>query len=113
MRTMPRNTTYEFVQLTDLAALQNDPSGRMFRKEIVATVCLSAHQVLPNSGWLSRFAVHPKYADTRMANDMIESVVKFCLERAYDSLEIVTTECQFKDRETFIQTGYVKLKLFF
>lgn len=80
----------------------------MLRKELVATVCLGAHQVLPNSGWLSRFAVHPKYSDTQMAKDMIASVVQFCVGRAYVSLEIVTTECQFKDRETLIQMGYVR-----
>lgn len=77
----------------------------MFRKDLVATVGLSAHQSLPNSGWLSRFAIHPKYADTQMAEDMIGSVVQFCVSRGYDSIEMVTTECQYKDRETLIQLG--------
>lgn len=108
MRTLPRHTSYKCVTQTDLIALQNDPSTpRLGRKDLVAIVGLNAHQALSNSAWLSQFAVNPKYSDTHMADDLIAFVVQFCIARSYDSLEIVTTECQFKDRETFIKLGFV------
>lgn len=95
---------FDIVQEESL--LPSDVEVNRMRRQIVGFVSVGPHKALENSGWLNRLSVHPKYCFDKVAEPLIQRVLKHGLEQNLDSIEATTTECQFDYRELLLKLGF-------
>lgn len=51
-------------------------------------------------------AVHPKYPFDCIAEELIKNVLQFAVSERWNSIESVTTECQWQIRDLFTKMGF-------
>lgn len=78
------------------------------RTEFVGTVAIVRKNVEDGKkvAWLRRMAVLGTHQRNGIAENLIATVVKFCKERDYDRIELITTEIQHAARKLYTKLGF-------
>lgn len=79
---------------------------KRMRRTIVGTISINDHRNLPGSGWLSHFAVKPKFNFDKAAEALVKRSLKHGVDVDYCTIEMATTECQFELRELLLKIGF-------
>lgn len=86
--------------------LPNDIEVNRMRRQIVGFVSIGPHKGMDNSGWLNRLSIMSKYSFDKVAEPLIQRVLKHGHDQHLDSIEATTTECQFDNRELLLKMGF-------
>lgn len=79
--------------------------GSYFKK-IVGTVALTRSRTSENCAWLRRMAVTHDYRRKGIASALLDEVFRFCHEKNYSGVELITTECHDVAREFYVRKGF-------
>lgn len=99
-----KETKYDIVHESRLHS--NDPEIKRMKRRIVGTISLDEHRILPESSWLSHFAVRPDVNFDTVAEPLIIRSLKHAIDLRMSSVEMATTECQMQLREILMKIGF-------
>ncbi|XP_075216749.1 N-acetyltransferase family 8 member 3-like [Lycorma delicatula] len=85
---------------------KKDLSRGSYFKKIVGTVAITRSKVSEDCAWLRRMAVTRDYQCKGIASALLNEVLKFCHEKNYNGVELVTTECHDVAREFYVKKGF-------
>lgn len=80
-------------------------SGSYF-KRIVGTIAITKSNTTEDCAWLRKMAVTRLYQRKGIASALLDEALKFCHERGYDGVDLITTECHDSAREFYVKKGF-------
>jgi GNAT superfamily N-acetyltransferase len=75
-------------------------------KKIVGTVAITRSKYCTDTAWLRRMAVTPKYQRKGIASVLVDEALRFCKDKGYSAVELVTSECHDAARELYLKKGF-------
>lgn len=103
---MTPTTVFDYDIVPEERILSNDLEISRMRRTIVGTVSISSHNSLGNCGWISGLAIDPKRNFQKIAEPLVNRILKYGYDMQMYSIETVTTECQMDLRELLLKMGF-------
>jgi GNAT superfamily N-acetyltransferase len=75
-------------------------------KKIVGTIAITRSKHCTDIAWLRRMAVNPKYQRKGIACALVDEALRFCKDKGYSAVELVTSECHDAARELYLKKGF-------
>jgi GNAT superfamily N-acetyltransferase len=75
-------------------------------KKVVGTIAITRSRHCTETAWLRRMAVNPKYQRKGIASVLVDEALKFCKDKGYSAVELVTSECHDAARELYLKKGF-------
>ncbi|PNF17452.1 hypothetical protein B7P43_G00359 [Cryptotermes secundus] len=75
-------------------------------KKIVGTIAITRNKHSTDTAWLRRMAVSPKYQRKGIASVLVDEALRFCKDKGYCAVELVTSECHDAARELYLKKGF-------
>jgi GNAT superfamily N-acetyltransferase len=75
-------------------------------KKIVGTVAITRSKHSIDTAWMRRMAVNPKYQRKGIASVLVDEALRFCKDKGYAAVELVTSECHDAARELYLKKGF-------
>ncbi|KDR18719.1 probable N-acetyltransferase CML3 [Zootermopsis nevadensis] len=75
-------------------------------KKIVGTIAITRSRHCDGTAWLRRMAVNPKYQRKGIASVLVDEALRFCKDKGYSAVELVTSECHDAARELYLKKGF-------
>lgn len=101
---------YDIVQ--EERIFTNDLEINRMRRTVIGTITIDTHKTLPNAGWISHLAIKPKNNFDKIAEPLINRVLKHGVDMKMETIETVTTECQFDLRELLLRLGFAMKQIY-
>ncbi|PSN53882.1 hypothetical protein C0J52_02412 [Blattella germanica] len=76
------------------------------QKKVVGTVAITRCRNSTDTAWLRRMAVNSKYHRKGVASVLLDEALRFCEEKGYSAVELVTSECHDAARELYLKKGF-------
>ncbi|KAJ9599166.1 hypothetical protein L9F63_010343 [Diploptera punctata] len=102
----PHQIKYTVMTERDFRALYPGVSETQHQKKIVGTVAITRSKDSLDKAWLRRMAVNPKYQRKGIASVLTDEAIRFCNEKGYAAIELVTSECHDAARELYLKKGF-------
>lgn len=103
---MTPTTAFDYDIVPEERILSSDVEITRMRRTIVGTVSINSHNSLGNSGWISRFAIDPSRNFQKIAEPLLNRILKYGYDMHLFTIETVTTECQMDLRELLLKMGF-------
>lgn len=104
------NQNYDILQEGHLNS--NEMELKRMRRSLVGTISIDEHRSLPVAGWLSHFAIKPKFHFEKAAEAIINRALKHGMDSNFNTVEMATTECQFQLRELLLKLGFTMKQIY-
>jgi Predicted acetyltransferase len=102
----PHQVKYTVMTERDFKALNPSISENQHQRKIVGTVAITRSNKNANIAWLRRMAVNPKYQRKGIASVLADEAIRFCNDKGYAAVELVTSECHDAARELYFKKGF-------
>jgi len=76
------------------------------RREIIGTVGICRDREFAVTAWIRRMAVKKEWRRLGVGSHIVDSVIKFCTQKGFVSIELVTTECHDSARRLYEKKGF-------
>ncbi|GLH09661.1 hypothetical protein R5R35_013523 [Gryllus longicercus] len=97
-------------QSLQFTIINSDESQKMdlsaYRKRIVGTIAVTRSHNNEDTAWIRRMGVVKSYQRKGIASALVDEVLRFCRDKCYQYVELVTTECHDAARELFLNKGF-------
>ncbi|XP_069690206.1 N-acetyltransferase family 8 member 3-like [Periplaneta americana] len=101
----PNNVKYTIMSERELRE-RNIEIHQNHGKRVVGTVAITRSRNGPDTAWLRRMAVAPRYQRKGIASALLDEALRFCMDRGYAAVELVTSECHDAARELYLKKGF-------
>lgn len=90
----------------------DDLEANRMRRSLVGTIMVDTHRSLPSAGWISHFAISTKHKFDKIAEPLVNRVLKYSIDRQMSSAETATTECQCDFRELLLKMDFTMKQVY-
>lgn len=90
----------------------DDLEVNRMRRTFVGTIMIDTHRSLPSAGWISHFAISPKQKFEKIAEPLVNRVLKYGIDRQMTTVETATTECQCDCRELLLKMEFTMKQVY-
>lgn len=103
---MTPTTVFDYDIVPEERILSTDVEISRMRRTVVGTISINPHNSLGNCGWISRLAIDTKRNFQKIAEPLVNRLLKYGFEQRMYTIETVTTECQMDFRELLLKMGF-------
>jgi GNAT superfamily N-acetyltransferase len=93
----------EFEQIDKTGQISND---RELTRELVGTISVMRAKESAVIAWLRRTAVKKEWRAKGVGSALVNRVIKFCSQKGFIGIELVTTECHDSARKLYERKGF-------
>jgi len=93
----------EFEKIDASGQISND---RSLSREIVGTIAVARAKESAVIAWLRRTAVKKDWRKKGVGTALVDRVIKFCSQKGFIGIELVTTECHDSARKLYEKKGF-------
>lgn len=101
-----QNAQHDYEVYHEEQIMIDDLEVNRMRRTFVGTIMIDTHRSLPSAGWISHFAISPKHKFDKIAEPLVNRVLKYGIDRQMSSVETATTECQCDFRELLLKMDF-------
>ncbi|KAK6622211.1 hypothetical protein RUM44_002018 [Polyplax serrata] len=98
------------IQQAQLDAILLD--DKIYKKKIIGIVGVNRCDVMYESAWIRRMTINSKYQQMGIGPALLNEAINFCKNKGYQSIEVVTSECQDGARKLYLQKGFKLRQLY-
>ena len=80
--------------------------------QIIGTIAITRDKTSAVIAWLRRMAVKKEWRQLGVGTKLLETVIKFCNQKSFVAIELVTTECHEGGRKLYEKHGFEMKQLY-